>query len=215
MNQKIQKEQTPKYFDILNHYKKVDPKIHAVMLTVDFDVWFEEKTLTKEKDLFLALCREIVGQQLSGKAAKAIFKRFSDFFGSKITPQKILGATDQMLRDTGISWAKVKYIKDLATKVKNKEVNLEKLLKLSDENVTQELIKIKGIGNWTAEMFLMFILKRENIFSHGDLGLKKGLEKVYKLKNPNKIRVEKIIAKWHPYKTFGAISLWQSLENKN
>jgi DNA-3-methyladenine glycosylase II len=202
-----------KYAHVLEHFKKVDPKIHEIMVNVDFSDWLSYEDLTDEKELFLALCRKITGQQLSVKAAKSIYKKFSEFFDNDITTEKILKATDQQLRDTGISWAKVKYIKDLAAKVENKQINLAILTTLSDEEVTKELVKIKGIGEWTAEMFLMFNLKRENIFSHGDLGLKNGLIKIYKLKNPDLKKIEKIVSKWQPYKTFGSISLWHSLDN--
>jgi DNA-3-methyladenine glycosylase II len=202
------------YKHILAHFKKSDPKIYEVMKNVNFAEWFDEyEDLVNEHELFLALCRKIVGQQLSVKAARAINKRFSDYFAGAISPQKIIDTADQQLRDTGISWAKVKYIKDLATKVINKEIHLDKLFELADEEVTNELIKIKGIGKWTTEMFLIFNLKRENVFSHGDLGLKNGLEKIYKMKNPNVKKIEKVISKWHPYKTFGSIALWHSLDN--
>lgn len=202
-----------KYSHVLDHFKKVDPKIHEVMLKVNLDDWWDDEELTNEKELFLSLVRKIAGQQLSVKAAKSIYKKFSDYFDGEVTTDKILGATDQELRDTGISWAKVKYMKDLATKVVNKEIDLGSLTKLSDEDVIKELVKIKGIGEWTAEMFLMFTLKRENVFSHGDLGLKNGLLKLYKLKSADKKKIEKIVSKWQPYKTFGSISLWHSLDN--
>ena len=204
-----------KYNHILLHFKTTDPKIHAVMKTLDFDDWLKPYQARSAKGHFQALCREIVGQQLSGKAASSIFKKFTGSFkGKEITPQKILKKTDQELRDTGLSWAKVKYIKSLAENVSSGDLALEKIHKLDDIEVISQLTKVKGIGNWTAEMFLIFTLSREDVFSFGDLGLKKGIEKVYGKKSPTMKQMEKITTKWKPYRSFGTIALWYSLEQK-
>ena len=202
------------YKHILKHFKKRDPKIHAVMENLNFDEWIKPYKSTRgENNYFLALCRSIVGQQLSGKAASSIYKRFADSFGRKvINPKNVLGKTDQELRDRGLSWAKVKYIKSLAEHVHSGELNLSKLDKLSDEEIITELTKVKGIGNWTVEMFLIFTLGREDVFSFGDLGLKKGIEKVYKRKDPTIAQMERITKKWMPYRSYGTIALWHSLE---
>lgn len=182
---------------------------------MDFDEWLEGSEKVHTDKYFAALCRSIVGQQLSGKAAAAIYKKFLTLFKSNeenLTPSAVLKLPDQKLRDVGLSWSKVSYIKDLSKKVKENEVNLVDLDELDDSSIIERLTIIKGIGTWTAEMFLMFTLKRQNIFSFKDLGLKKGLEKIYKIENPTQPQIEKIIKKWHPYKTFGSIALWQSLE---
>ena len=204
-----------KHKEILNHFKKKDPKIHKVMKSLEFNEWIEPelKILNKNK-LFLALCRNIIGQQLSGKAANTIYSRFLKLFKkNEITPVGLLKLKEQKIRNAGISWAKIRYLKDLALKTRNNEIKLESLYELKDEEVITELIKVKGIGNWTAEMILIFTLNRDNIFSFGDLGLKKGIEKVYGLQNPAQKQIEKIIAKWTPYKSFGSIALWHSLDN--
>ncbi len=198
---------------ILNHFKSSDPLIFEILKKVNLNNWFGGEVLPDR--YFVALCRDIVGQQLSSKAAAAIYKKFLILFSSNelnVNPESILKYSDQSLRDVGLSWAKVSYIKDLAGKVQNCEVFLNDLDKLSEEDVTKELTRIKGIGTWTAEMFLMFTLKRPNIFSYKDLGLKNGIEKVYGLKNPTTSQITEIIKKWEPYKTFGSIALWQSLE---
>src|SRR6185312_5037770 len=115
----------------------------------------------KKDEAFIKLVDEIVGQQLSGKVADVIFARFLTLFPNKeITPEKVLKLEDQAIRDVGMAWSKVRSIKDLALKVSNKEVILEKLEELKDEDVIAELTKVKGIGRWTAEMFLMFHLER-------------------------------------------------------
>ena len=196
---------------VLNHFKRVDPLIYVVMKDIDFEKWFEDDKTT----YFESLCRSIVGQQLSGKAASAIYKKFSSLLKDKVTPDRVLKIEDQEYRDGGLSWAKIKYIKDLAQKTKSKELQLENIRELENLKVSEELVKVKGIGPWTAEMFLMFTLKRENVFSYGDLGLKNGLIKVYKMKNLSKPKIDKIISRWEPYKTFGSIALWHSLEQKN
>lgn len=196
------------------HFKKIDPVIYKFMVDLDFSNWL--KPLVKkriEHVYFAALCRAIVGQQLSGKAARTIHSRFQELFPKKqVNPKKALKLKDQKLRDAGLSWGKVSYIKDLAHKHLSREVKLNNLRDLTNEEVIEELTKVKGIGPWTSEMFLMFTLGRENVFSFGDLGLKKGIEKLYKLKSPTQKQIEKIIKPWTPYKTYGSITLWQSLE---
>jgi len=204
-----------KYSKVLAHFKKNDPKIYKYLKDVDFDEWFQGEKLTKEDDLFVRLCRTIVGQQLSGKAAGTIYGRFTKLFGRrKINPKNVLSFEDQELRDVGMSWGKVSYVKDLAKKVKNKEIHLEKLDLMDEDEIVIELTKVKGIGEWTAEMFLMFSLKREDVFSHGDLGLRKGIEKVYGIKKPSTIQIEKTIKKWQPFKTYGSIALWHAVDSE-
>jgi len=131
-----------------------------------------------------------------------------------VDPKKLLKIKDQKLRDVGMSWGKVRYVKDLAIKHLGGEIDLSKLSSLSNEQVITELTKVKGIGPWTGEMFLMFTLRREDVFSFGDLGLKRGIEKLYNLKEPTVAQIEKIIMPWSPYKTYGSIALWHSLDNR-
>lgn len=161
------------------------------------------------EDLVDAIC----SQQLSGKAGQTIFSRVKLCL-TQITPQTILSKTDQELRDCGLSWAKVKYIKDLAQNVINKKLKINLLNKLSDEEVIKELVNVKGIGRWTAEMFLMFSLARADVFPVDDLGIKKGFEKVTK-KKWDKVKSARFAQKhWKPYRTVASWYLWRSLENK-
>lgn len=170
------------------------------------------KPINKSKyfeDLVDAIC----SQQLSGKAAKTIFGRVKKLL-VKITPKNILSKTDQELRDCGLSWAKVKYVKDLAMHVNAKSIDLSNLDNISDEEVIDELVKIKGIGRWTAEMFLMFSLGRPDVFPVDDLGIKKGFKKVTG-KKWDKLKSAKFAEKhWSPYKTVACWYLWRSLENR-
>ena len=202
------------YKKVLSHFKKVDPKIYLYVTQIDYNKWFEKRPKRGEHAYFHSLCRAIIGQQLSGKAAETIYGRFKDLLNDEVTPENILSLDDQNLRDVGMSWSKVSYAKDLAQKVLDGEVHLTKLDDMANEEVVRELTTIKGIGEWTVEMFLMFTLNREDIFSFGDLGLKKGIMKVYEIENPTKEQIEKIIAPWSPYKTYGSIALWESLEIK-
>jgi DNA-3-methyladenine glycosylase II len=195
---------------IKRHFKRVDPVIYEVMKAVDFGKWWERP----KREYFAALTEDIVNQQLSGKAADSIFTRFKNLFPKKvISPEHILKLNDQKIRDIGMSWGKVKYVKDLAAKVLDKTVQLDIIEKLPDEEVMRELVKVKGIGPWTAEMFLIFTLKREDVFSFGDLGLNKAIIKIYRLKTPSRTRLEKIIKPWSPYKSFASLTLWNSLDN--
>lgn len=162
------------------------------------------KPISKSKyfeDLVDAIC----SQQLSGKAAKTIFGRFKNLL-IKVTPGNIISKTDQELRNCGLSWQKVSYIKDLAIKTANGELQIEKLDKLSDEKIIAELVKVKGIGKWTAEMFLMFSLARPDILPKDDLGINKALKSL-------KISA-KDTDKWKPYRTVASWYLWRSLENR-
>ena len=188
------------------HFKKVDPILYKYVLLVG-----DIKT-DKVKHLFEDLVSSIIGQQLSGKVADVIFARFKKLLKEKITPEGILKLSDEEIRSVGTSYAKVNSLKDLAFKVKKKEVELEKMDQLTDLQVIDELIKVKGIGPWTAEMFLMFTLEREDIFSYGDLGLRNAIKKIYGLNDPSKEDVAKIISKWSPFKTYACRILWKSLD---
>ncbi|MBI4973220.1 DNA-3-methyladenine glycosylase 2 family protein [Candidatus Roizmanbacteria bacterium] len=197
----------------LQHLKIKDPILHEYALKVK-----RIEVIQKEKPerYFYQLCRDIVGQQLSGKAAETIFGRFEKLFpDGKIQPSNILTIPHEKMRAVGMSNAKARYVHHLAEAVQNEGLRLLQLDSLPDEEVIIELTKVKGIGRWTAEMFLIFTLGRQDIFSYGDLGLKKGLMKIYGFKKePTKKQVEKIVKKWSPYKSFASRVLWGSLEMK-
>ncbi len=199
---------------IKTHFKKVDPVIHKVIVGMELDPLQQSE---RPAGYFKKLCREIIAQQLASKAAHAIISRFYDLFERKhVTPDKVLAFSEQELRNVGMSWAKARYTRDLAQKVKDKEVGLNNLHNLDDKLVVEELIKVKGIGNWTAEMFLIFTLGREDVFSHGDLGLRKALQNLYGFKDkPNEKQINKIVDKWSPYKSYGCLALWRSVDKQN
>jgi len=132
----------------------------------------------------------------------------------EITPQSILNTNQEHIRKVGLSWAKVRSVTDLSNKVVNKELILENLEKLDNETLIEKLSEVKGIGRWTAEMFMMFKLGRENIFSWGDLGLKKGINKFAGPKELSTEELEKIVETWSPYKTYAAMAMWHLLDNQ-
>lgn len=199
--------------EIIKHYEKNDPKILEYILLLDFEALPSYRENTNKKDYFLDLCRNIIGQQLSGKAAQAINKKFTEYYDSHPSPEKILKTSESDLREVGLSFSKIKYIKDLSEKSLSGELNLLEIQNMNDDEIIKSLVNVKGIGPWTAEMFLMFSLKREDVFSYGDLGLKKGLQKIYNLETVTEELAQEITNKWRPYRTYGSLALWKSLEN--
>jgi len=166
---------------------------------------------------FYALVREIIGQQLSGKAADAIEKRFLALFspGAFPNPEEILALSDEIIRNAGLSFSKISYIKNIARAVVEEKINFEEFDKLSDEEIITALITIKGVGRWTVEMFLMWTLLRPDVFSYGDLGLRKGMQKIYKLKKePSAKRAAQISNRWKPHRSLACRYLWASLDNR-
>ena len=195
--------------NIKAHFEQVDPVIYAVLNNMPVQL---VKPLPPEA-YFQKLCTEIIGQQLAGKAADAIELRFIQLFDGLPDPQSVLLIEEQALRNVGMSWAKARSVKDLAEQVQQNTVKLANLQHLSNEAVISELVKVKGIGQWTAEMFLMFTLGREDVFSIGDLGLRKGIEKLYGFANrPTDVQIKRIVSKWTPYKTYASLALWQSVD---
>lgn len=192
------------------HFKKVDPILFEALLKLDN---LELMITRVPKEYFAALCREIIAQQLNGRVAQIIFERFKALFPrKKITSQYLLNLKSEALRATGMSNSKVAFLKDLAEKVQSRALHLQKLQSLDNEQVIEELTKVKGIGRWTAEMFLIFCLGREDVFSFGDLGLNKAIKTIYKLENASNQDLEIIVAKWSPYKSYACRILWRALD---
>ena len=164
---------------ILAHFKKVDPILYSWTVKVG-----KLETIIKDKqeNYFYRLCREIVCQQLSDRAGMAIFTRFEKLFPKGLKSKYLIKTSHEKLRATGMSHAKARYVRNLAEAIDKKVLDFNIFDSLSDEEIIKRLTSVKGIGPWTAEMFLMFTLGRENVFSHGDLGLRKALKKIYKFK---------------------------------
>src|SRR3989344_7086530 len=166
-----------------------------------------------QKDYFKDLVDAIVQQQLSLKAAATIFGRITKELGGKVTPERILRKKDETLRACGLSYSKIKYLKDLSSRVKNGNLVLSKMNKLSDQEVMEELIAVKGIGRWTSEMFLMFALARPDIFPADDMGLQNAFRKLIK-RNLKPDKMAKFAERWKPYRTVASWYIWRSLENE-
>lgn len=163
---------------------------------------------TIEPDIFTALTAHIVGQQISNKAFETVWGRFKDYF-KEITPKKIISESEENIQKLGISLKKANYIKNIAQKITNKELNTENLKNLSDEEAISELTKLNGIGVWTAEMLLLFSMERKNVFSYGDFAIRKGLANLHNYKEVTKPIFEKYRKLYSPYASIASIYLWE------
>lgn len=194
---------------VKNHFQHIDPKILTLVPSLS------DIRMHPTKRYFQDLCESIVCQQLSGKAASAIWKRFVHIVGEKnILPEHIAAQEDVLLRSTGISWSKARYTKFVAQAFLDGTVTPRKFSSMTEEEIITQLVKIKGVGRWTAEMFLMFSLGREDVFSVGDLGLRKAVQKLIAMKKlPSMQTMARASKKWSPYRTYAALILWKSLDN--
>ncbi len=164
---------------------------------------------------FAALVRAILSQQLSGKAADTIHGRMVVLLGGPehLTPVRLLAADQAALRAAGISWPKISYLRDLAERVSDGRLDLDALEHCSDDEVIEAITAVKGLGRWSAEMFLMFRLNRPDVFPVGDLGIVKGVQKLYGMKRrPNPRTMERLAEPWRPYRSVAAWYLWRLLE---
>jgi DNA-3-methyladenine glycosylase II len=174
--------------------------------------------LKKQKNLYLYLCYSIMSQQLSTKVAKVIRQRFLDLYGGKEpTPQEIMDMPFEKLRGIGMSNAKVSYVQNVARFEMEKGMGHKKLAKMSNEEVIEYLTQIKGVGQWTTEMLLMFALCREDVFALDDLGLQNAVIGLYELKHRKKKTLQasilKISEQWSPYRTYACMYLWRWKDN--
>ncbi len=166
----------------------------------------------KKAVYFEHLLSSITNQQLSGKAATTIFNRVKEKCDNKITPEKIKKLRTETLRKCGLSYAKCSYVKDLAERVMNNELRIRDLDKLSDEEVMKELIAVKGIGRWTAKMFLMFTLARPDVFPEEDLGIRNAFRLLVR-KDLDPKEMKDFAGRWHPYRTTASLYLWKLLDS--
>jgi DNA-3-methyladenine glycosylase II len=193
----------------LNHLKKSDPIISEIIKRVG------PYRIEYGDPVFHSLAEAIVYQQLNGKAAVSIFNRFAAMAGEPLTPEGILKLTDQQMRSAGLSKQKTSYLRDLAERTHRGELKFEGLKDLSDEQVIEQLTQVKGIGVWTAHMFLMFSLRRANVLPTGDFGIRMAMKKHYKKrKPPTPQQMEKIAKCWAPYRSVACWYLWRSLDLK-
>jgi DNA-3-methyladenine glycosylase II len=175
----------------------------------------EARMRGRPNDAYGALLRSIVGQQLSTKAARSIYARLTDLFdGRTPTPQELLDADPEVVRSAGLSRPKVSYLRSLAEHVVSGELELDRLTELPDEEVTREVTAVKGLGQWTADMFLIFHLGRPDVLPVGDLGVRRAVERAYGLEElPDAETLERLGERWRPYRSLASLYLWESLDN--
>lgn len=200
---------------ILTHFRQVDPILYEVAIQSDPQNVLRIQT---SNNYFARLCEAIISQQLSVKAASSIWRRFLALFELEsvdlLTPSHVIGANSQQLRAVGLSFAKIKYIHGLAQALLSGDCELNDLDQAPDQEVIDRLMKLKGIGLWTAQMFLMFTLGREDQFSVGDLGLKRAIERLYKIPEIKPSNLLSLSQVWSPYRTYACLILWNSLDNQ-
>ncbi len=195
-----------------------DPTMAALIARlgeIDIETRLRRRSEERPADAYGALLRAIVGQQLSTKAARTIYGRILDLFdGATPPPERLLEAGEADLRAAGLSGRKVEYVRDLASHVLSGELELDRLGELSDEEVVAEIVAVRGLGVWTAEMFLLFHLERPDILSGGDLGIRKAVQVEYGLDEmPTPTRVLEIGEPWRPHRSLASLYLWESLAN--
>lgn len=194
----------------ITHLRKADPRLSAVIDAVGSCTFAPAEHLAH----FTAISRSIVFQQLSGKAATTIYNRFAALFPDETPTAKGLSEiSDEQLRGVGLSRQKIGYLRDFAARVNSGEVPIDSLHELSDEEIITALVSVKGIGRWTAQMFLMFRLGRPDVLPDLDLGIQKGIQRAYRMRKlPTPKRVMEIGAKWAPHRTIASWYLWRSLD---
>jgi DNA-3-methyladenine glycosylase II len=194
----------------ITHLKQADPKLAAVIERVG-PCRFEPRA---DGAHFDHIARAIVYQQLSGKAAGTIFARFTALYGDRVpAPLELLATADDALRAVGLSRQKIGYLRSLAETVEQGALAIDRLHELPDDEILASLVRVKGIGRWTAQMFLMFRLGRPDVLPELDLGIQKAIQRAYNLRTlPSPDRVKRIGARWSPYSTVASWYLWRSLE---
>ncbi len=192
----------------VRHLKRNDPILARIISRVG-PVEFE-----LDNDHYEAVVGSIIYQQLAGAAARAILNRFKQLYGGRLpSPREYLATKVEELRSSGLSPQKISYIKDLAERLENGTLDLKRLETLPDEEALDELDNVRGIGRWTAEMFLIFKLGRTDVLPVDDLGLRKAAKKAYRLRKlPERDRFEQLAEKWHPYSSISTFYLWKSME---
>lgn len=193
------------------HIAQRDPRLSSVIQS------YPQPTFRPHTDYYRELVESIISQQLSVKAADTIYRRFIDSFGHVPQPDEILARDDSELRAVGLSGQKTRYIKDLAAKVLDGSVQFDHLDQLSNDEIASQLTAVKGVGEWTVHMFLIFCMGRFDVLPVGDLGIKNAIQRLYDLPTlPTPADITRIADEqhWKPYESVASWYLWQSLDNK-
>lgn len=191
------------------HLKKNDPVLAAIIERIGpYRIEYGDPT-------FHSLAEAIIYQQLNGKAAVTIFNRFADVAGNPLTPKGILKLSEEQMRAVGLSKQKSSYLKDMAERAMRGELDFSRLANMTDVEVIEHLTQVKGVGVWTAHMFLMFTLKRPNVLPTGDYGIQNAIRKHYRKRRlPKPAQMEKIAKSWEPYRSVACWYLWKSMDTK-
>ena len=198
-------QKLPSKKQILTHFDTKDPVMAAVIRKAGV---FK---LSRNHNYFLVLCKAIIAQQISTKAAESITRRFQALFaGQNPTPKEVVRISKLKLRNVGLSGQKVKYLKDLGARFLDGSIRPHRLTYQNNEEVIENLTSVYGIGRWTAEMFLIFSLNRIDVLPLGDLGLKAGIKKIYNMRSlPSPKKMLALGKKWHPMETVGTWYAWR------
>ncbi len=193
---------------LIEHFRSKDPVIESLI------EMHGPITLPDRRDYFNSIVHSIVSQQISTKAADAIYKKFLSKFSNVLDPKIILNTSVEELREIGLSKQKCSYVHDLSRTFLEQSETFAELENMSDEEIVKFLTQIKGIGVWTAQMFLIFTLNRRDVFPIDDFGIKKAMSKFYNLsENPMKPELKSIADEWRPYRSTASLYLWRSLDN--
>jgi DNA-3-methyladenine glycosylase II len=195
------------------HLRAADPVMRALIDRVG-PLDEEARRRGRPDDAYGALLRAIVGQQLSTRAARSIYARVLELFGGRVpTPAELLAVEPDALRAAGLSRAKVAYLRDLADRVESGQLELDRFAELGDDEVSAQLLAVKGLGRWTVDMFLIFHLRRPDVLASGDLGIRRAAQLAYGLAaRPSIAELERIAEPWRPYRTAACLYLWESLD---
>jgi DNA-3-methyladenine glycosylase II len=197
--------------DALTHLQTSDPRLGEVIRRIGR----LEAGVSRPEDHFAALARIIVGQQLSTTVARVIWNRVDEFCQGVPTPHVIEAASDESLRALGLSRQKIGYLRSLAEHVREEKLNLSAVESMPDEDIIREITAVKGLGRWSADMWLMFHLKRADILPVGDLGIQEGMRRLYNLEaRPKPAEMERVAEPWRPYRTLACRYLWRFLDEK-
>jgi DNA-3-methyladenine glycosylase II len=199
----------------MDHLSKADPVMGAIVEAhgpLDRD----GRRRGRPADAYGALLRSIVGQQLSTKAARTIYGRLADLYGGRApSPSELIDTDPERLREVGLSRAKASYLRSLAEHVIAGELELDRLTDLPDEEVSAQLTAVKGLGQWTADMFLIFHLERPDVLPVGDLGVRRAVQIAYGLQDlPSPAELIEIGEPWRPHRSLASLYLWSSLDNE-
>lgn len=195
--------------DAIAELSRLDPVLAGLLEQI------ETIEITLQEDLFVSLASAIVGQQLSNRVAEVLWARLVSLAQEPLSPKILLSMDDESLRTIGISYSKIKYLKALSCALVDGSLDLDRLHLLDDDQIIAQLTRVKGIGPWTAEMFLIFSLGRIDVFSAGDGGLQRAVKWLYQMdQTPGIEEMKRISSHWKPYRTIAALYLWRAIDDK-